>query len=73
MSFTAIVAVIWLAIYEARTGQKINPVAYYILAWVVFWLQSEQIMRIVDSFKNRWSNRSEEKTNLQKDTEKQSS
>lgn len=51
MSFTAITAVVWLAVYEARTGQVINPIAYYILAWVVFWLQSEQVIKVLDYFK----------------------
>lgn len=51
MSLIAIVAVIWLAVYESRTGQPISVVAYYILAWVVFGLQSEQILKVLDYFK----------------------
>lgn len=51
MSLIAIVAVIWLAVYESRTGQHISVVAYYILAWVVFGLQSEQVLKVLDYFK----------------------
>jgi len=51
MSLIAIWAVIGLSIYEAHTGQAINTLAYYILAWVVFWIQSDQLMKILDYFK----------------------
>lgn len=51
MSLIAIGAVIWLAIYEAKTGQDITDIAYYILAGVVFWINSEQAIKILDFFK----------------------
>lgn len=51
MSFLAITAVIWLAVYEARTGQDITSLAYYILAGVVFWINAEQAIKILDYFK----------------------
>lgn len=44
-------AVIWLAVYEANTGQSINTVAYYILAGVVFWVQSDQLIKFLDYLK----------------------
>ena len=51
MSLIAIGAVIWLAIYEAKNWQDITDLAYYILAGVVFWINSEQAIKILDFFK----------------------
>ena len=51
MSFIAIGAVIALAVYEAKTGQDITSLAYYILAGVVFWINAEQAIKILDYFK----------------------
>lgn len=53
MSLLAIITVVCLAIYEAKTGQSINSIAYYILAWVVFGIQSDQVVKILDYFK-KW-------------------
>lgn len=51
MSLIAIGAVIRLAIYEAKTWQNITDIAYYILAGVVFWINSDQAIKILDFFK----------------------
>jgi len=51
MSFVAISAVIGLAIYEARSWQPITHLAYYILAGVVFWINAEQAIKILEFFK----------------------
>lgn len=51
MSFIAIWAVIGLAVYEARTWQSITNLAYYILAGCVFWINSEQVIKILEYFK----------------------
>jgi len=51
MSVVAITAVIALAVYEARTWQTITHLAYYILAGVVFWINADQAIKILEYFK----------------------
>lgn len=51
MSFIAIGAVVWLAVYEAKYWQDITDIAYYILAGVVFGINAEQAIKILDFFK----------------------
>lgn len=51
LSLVALGAIIWLAFYEAKTGQDISQIVYWMLWGVTIGMSSEELKELLSIFK----------------------